>query len=71
MSKLLTVLLAGAFAATLSVSAIAADAAKPAVNAASKVEASKAVAVKKDSAIKASVKKSDTPSTNKVAVKLK
>ena len=71
MSKLLTVLLSGAFAATLSASAFAADVAKPAVTATSKVKASKVVTVKKDSAIKASVKKSDTPSTKKVAVKIK
>ena len=71
MSKLLTALLAGAFAATLSISAFAADAAKPAVTATAKVEASKVVAVKKDSGIKASVKKLATPSTKKVAAKIK
>ncbi|MBC7756768.1 MAG: hypothetical protein H7Z20_09075 [Bdellovibrio sp.] len=71
MHKLLTALLAGAFAATLSICAFAADAAKPAVTATAKVEASKVATVKKDSGIKASVKKLATPSAKKVDVKLK
>lgn len=71
MNKLLTALLAGVFAATLSVSAYAADAAKPAVTPTAKVEASKVVAVKKDSGIKASLKKLAAPSTKKTDVKLK
>ena len=67
MNKFLSVLVAGLIAGSLSVSAFAADAAKP-VAAASK--ANTTIAVKKDSALKATVKKS-APNAHKTSLKLK
>jgi hypothetical protein len=67
MNKFLSVLVAGLIAGSLSVSAFAADAAKPAVDAA-KVKTT--VAVKKDSAIKTTVKKL-APNAKKTDLKLK
>ena len=81
MNKFLSVLVAGAFAAGLSATAFAADSAKPAAApvaltaTTAKVEANKAVtskvAAKKDTGIKASVKKLFSPSTKTTDVKVK
>ena len=64
MNKLLSVLLTGIFAASISMGAMAADAAKPADASASKAPA--ASVVKKDSGVKASLKKG-LPSAKKEA----
>ena len=66
MNKFLSVLVAGLIAGSLSVSAFAADAAKPV---ASVSKAKTTVAVKKHSALKTSVKKS-LPSAKKTSLKL-
>jgi hypothetical protein len=79
MNKFLSVLVSGLIAGSLSVSAFAADAAKPVLAATSaaptaKVEASKVISTKvtakKDSGIKAAVKKL-APSAKKTDLKLK
>lgn len=79
MNKFLSILVAGLFASSLSLSAFAVDAAKPVVAATpaattAKVEASKVVttkvAAKKDLGIKVAVKKL-APSAKKTDLKLK
>lgn len=74
MNKFLSALVAGLITSTISAGAFAADAAKPAVAptsaTAEKATASKLV-IKKDSGLKASVKKSLAPSTKKTDVKVK
>lgn len=67
MNKFLSVIVAGAFATGLSASAFAADSAKPVVDAS---KAKTTVAVKKDSAIKTTVKKL-APDAKKTDLKLK
>ena len=74
MNKFLSVLIAGLITSSVSVGAFAADAAKPLVAptsaAAEKTSAAK-VAIKKDSGLKASVKKLAAPSSKKTDIKLK
>ena len=66
MNKFLSVLVAGLIAGSLSVNAFAADAAKPVADAS---KAKTTIAVKKDSALKTTVKKL-APSAKKTNLKL-
>lgn len=75
MNKFLSILVAGLFAASLSLSAFAADAAKPVVAETAKpavadTKAKTTIAAKKDSGIKTAVKKL-APSAKKTELKIK